>query len=337
MGKRILIITDAWNQMNGVVTTFENTIRELKNMGHEVKLITPDDFKTVPLPTYKEIKVAINPWKVSKLIEEAAADYIHVATEGPIGLFATNYLRKRSWAFTTSYHTKMPEYVNERFPFVSKKLVYRYMKHIHKKSKSVLVTTESMKRELLHAGFENDMIVWGRGVDTSIFNPEGRNDDPHTPCWLYVGRISPEKNLEALLDMKIIGVKRIVGDGPLLNHYKEKYKDNPYIIFEGAKRGKELQQAYVNADVFVFPSKTDTFGIVMLEAMACGTPVAAFPVTGPKDCVDEGVTGCLNDDLYWAVATCLDLDREKIAAVGLTKTWENCTQIFANSLVNKWD
>lgn len=336
MGKRILIITDAWDQMNGVVTTFVNTISELRSMGHDVKVISPDDFRTVPLPTYKEIKVAINPWKVGKLIEGAQADYIHVATEGPIGLFAAMYLRDKGYSFTTSYHTKMPEYVNERFPFVSADFVYRYMRFIHKNSSNILVTTESMKQELLQKGFKSDMIVWGRGVDTSIFNTEGRELSKKARL-LYVGRISPEKNLEAYFDLPVYATKYVVGDGPLLEHYKNKYREDPDIVFVGAKKGKELQQYYVNAEAFVFPSKTDTFGIVMLESMACGTPVIAYPVTGPIDCVEQGVTGYLSDNLAEAYYNACGLKRKDIAAIGATKTWENCTQIFVNSLVNKWE
>ena len=331
---RILIITDAWDQINGVVTTFINTIRVLREQGNEVSVIHPGLFKTTPLPTYPEIKIAINPWKVGKLIEDANADEIHIATEGPIGLFATWYCRRKKYAFTTSYHTKMPEYLKTRFKWLPIGIPYAYMRHLHRKSKNILVTTQSMKDELILNGFKNDITVWGRGVDTSIFNDNDRTLSK-LPRLLYVGRISPEKNLEAYLDMPTYGIKYVVGDGPLLEHYKEKYQNDTSIKFVGPKKGKELQQYYVDSEVLVFPSKTDTFGIVMLEAMACGTPVAAYPVTGPIDCVENNVTGVLHDSLGYACHLALLLNRDKIAKIGQTKTWESCTQIFQDSLVHK--
>jgi glycosyltransferase involved in cell wall biosynthesis len=191
-----------------------------------------------------------------------------------------------------------------------------------------------MKDELESHGFKNPITVWGRGVDTSVFNEDGRNLSK-LARYLYVGRISPEKNLEAYLDMPTFGMKYVVGDGPLLEYYKEKYKDDTKIRFEGPKKGKELQHYYANCEVFVFPSKTDTFGIVMLEAMACGTPVAAYPVTGPIDCVENNVTGILHENLAYATHLALLLNRDKIRKIGQTKTWESCTQIFRDSLVHK--
>jgi glycosyltransferase involved in cell wall biosynthesis len=335
---KILIVTDAWEpQVNGVVTTFKNTIRELESKGYTVDVISPNDFKTVSLPTYKEIKIAINPWKVSKLIEKSNPDYIHIATEGPLGLVAGYYCRKRGYAFTTSYHTKMPEYVHERFKFVPMDWVYAYMRLIHKGSANVLVTTESMSEELKQHGFKQNIIVWGRGVDTSVFHPEKRFPPlpSDKPVLLYVGRISIEKNLDDFFNISNDCYKIAVGAGPQYAHYKEKYKDNDHIWLVGERKGWELQQTYAFADAFVFPSKTDTFGIVMLESMACGTPVVAYPVTGPKDCVIDGVTGILSNDLESAVSSALKLDRNAVFEIGKTKTWESCTEVFKNSLVLK--
>ena len=332
---KVLIITDAWEpQVNGVVTTFKNTKTELEKMGLEVEFITPNDFKTISLPTYKEIQVAINPWKIGKLIEKSNPDYIHIATEGPLGLLAGIYCRKRGYAFTTSYHTKMPEYVHTRFKFISESLVYAYMRYIHKGSANVLVTTESMKRELKQNGFTQNIVVWGRGVDTLIFHPEIRPKN-EKPILLYVGRISVEKNLEDFFNISNDYTKIAVGAGPQYAYYKEKYKASTHIALIGERKGWELQQCYAHADAFVFPSKTDTFGIVMLEAMACGTPVVGYPVTGPIDCVIDGKTGILANDLEIGVSSALTLNRNTVSEIGKTKTWEACTQVFKNFLVLK--
>lgn len=352
---KILIITDAWiNQTNGVVTTLINTKKCLEEMGHNVEVISPNQFNVKELPTYKEIKIATNPWKIGKMIKDINPDAIHIATEGPLGLFAGMYLRKKKYKFTTSYHTKMPEYVNERFKFIPKSLVYMYMRFIHKGSSTILVTTESMLQELQKHGFKQNIMVWNRGVDATIFNTENlSSDEPYEyykmlkPYVLYVGRISIEKNLEAFINLDIPYNKVIVGDGPLFDELfndlnsvkmvpsgnvdKPKYAT----IMVGKQIGEELKRWYAHAEVFVFPSKTDTYGIVMLESMACGTPVAAYPVTGPIDCVKNNVTGYLDDDLASAIEKCTKLDRSKIAKIGQANTWESCTQTFLKTLVNK--
>jgi glycosyltransferase involved in cell wall biosynthesis len=242
----ILIITDAWNQMNGVVTTLANTKRVLEAQGHIVKMITPEDFKSVPLPTYSEIKLSINPWTIGKLIEAANADYIHIATEGSIGLFGALYCNRKNYKYTTSYHTKMPEYLVERFPWFSLDWGYAYMRFLHKKSSKVLVTTESMKEELQSHGFMNDIVVWGRGVDSSVFHA-GHRVARHKPILLYVGRVSVEKNLESFLDIHGDCQKIVVGDGPQLEELKRKYFD---VDFVGRKSGDALAEYYRQADVF---------------------------------------------------------------------------------------
>lgn len=335
---RILIITDAWDQINGVVTTFINTIKVLREQGNDVSVIHPGMFKTVPLPSYSEIKIAINPWKVGKMIENANADEIHIATEGPIGLFATWYCRRKGYKFTTSYHTKMPEYLKTRFKWLPIGIPYAYMRHLHRKSQNILVTTKSMKTELEQHGFTSPITVWGRGVNTDKFY-QWEGQYPHYA--LYVGRISPEKNLQAFFDMDIPTTKIVVGDGPDFDYWFDKAAEynlkNPgkSISFVGPRKNEELSSTYSNAQVFVFPSKTDTFGIVMLEAMACGTPVIGYPVTGPIDCVEQGVTGYLDDDLTKAYHEALKLDRDKIAEIGQQNTWEKCTAVFKNTLVRK--
>jgi glycosyltransferase involved in cell wall biosynthesis len=349
---KLLLITDAWDQMNGVVTTFVNTIRCMEANGHQVEVIHPGLFKTKALPTYKEIKIAINPWKIKKMIRDSTATHIHIATEGPLGLFASRYCTKYGISYTTSYHTKMPEYIRERFKFIPLWLSYAYMRLIHKHSKKILVTTPSMKTELEQHGFKNSIEVWGRGVDTNIFNND--TDHPTNPIYdypkffkpyaLYVGRVSIEKNIDAFLDMNIPMNKIIVGSGPYSDelhdkcardHTPSKNHPNCSAVMVGTMKGKELQEWYANASAFVFPSKTDTFGIVMLEAMACGTPVVAYPVTGPIDCVEQGVTGVLDDDLEKAFGEAIKLDRNKVAAFGSLNTWEKCTAIFEKSLVSR--
>jgi glycosyltransferase involved in cell wall biosynthesis len=349
---KVLLITDAFvPQINGVVTTFVNTIRCLEAKGHEIEIIHPELFKTMELPTYKEIKIAINPWKIKQMIKDSTSTHIHIATEGPLGLFASRYCKKLGLSYTTSYHTKMPEYIKERFKFIPLRISYAYMRLIHKNSKMVLVTTPSMKTELEQHGFKNSIEVWGRGANTAIFKPAGSRESDLSratfikPYALYVGRISIEKNIDAFLDMDIPMNKIIVGDGPYFQELYEKLTSAQHVsvikpskyntIMTGTKKGKELQEYYANASVFVFPSKTDTYGIVMLEAMACGTPVIGYPVTGPIDCVEQGVTGFLDDDLEKAFGEAIKLDRQKIAEIGASRTWEKCTEIFERSLVAK--
>lgn len=325
---KILIITDAWEQTNGVVTTYLNLIKQLEKRNYEVKVIGPKDFKSRSLPSYKEIKVAINPWTVSKLIEKEQANYIHIATEGPIGFFAARYCNKKGYHYTTSYHTKFPEYVNQRIKFIKPSFVYRFLKRVHKNAQKTFVTTDSMKKELISNGFDsNKLITWTKGIDREQFNEKGRKLSKKARA-LYVGRVSVEKNIEAFLDLPIVASKYVVGDGPHLAKLKEKYGGYPDIHFVGEKKGKELQWYYANSEIFVFPSKTDTFGMVMLEANACGTPVIGFPVTGPKDFVVNGVNGYVSDDLFEAYHTAILLDRRDVLQYSKIFSWERATDTF---------
>lgn len=329
---RILIITDAAPpQVNGVVFTLKNTIEQIESMGHTVITIDPSRFKlTMPLPFYPQIKIALDIWKLSKFIKDSKADAIHIATEGPIGIAARTFCKKHGIQFTTSYHTKFPEYINTMIPLVPVSLGYRFMRWFHSASCRVLVTTQSVKEELLAQGFLTPITVWTRGVDTEKFKPVGLDSDSLT--LLYVGRVSAEKNIEAFLDHDIDGATTVVvGDGPELSKLQSLY---PNVSFVGPVKNDELASFYSSADVFVFPSKTDTFGIVMLEANACGTPVAAYPVTGPKDFVINGHNGYIDDDLNTAILNCLQIDRNGCREYVKTNyTWEACAKIFVDNLV----
>jgi glycosyltransferase involved in cell wall biosynthesis len=331
---KILIVTDAAPpQVNGVVMTLHNVGQILVAGGHQVIYLTPNEFKTFALPTYKEIRLAWNVWKVSKRIREIRPDAIHIATpEGTIGLTARLYCVRNKIPYTSSYHTKLPEYVHVRYPFISESIMYKYMRWLHKDSKKILVTTPSMLAELKSKQFTPDMIVWNRGVDHTIFNPSTRHTTSDTKTLVYVGRISIEKNIEAFLNINIPGTRKVVvGEGPLRSKLELKY---PNITWVGNKNPHECAQAFANADVFVFPSRTDTFGIVMIESTACGTPVAAYPVTGPIDFVVEGINGSLNEDLTTATIKALEINRETCYKHTLEQySWNKCADIFFNTLV----
>ena len=321
---KLLLITDAWEpQTNGVVTTYKNMIRELAKQDLETEVIHPGLFSTIPCPGYAEIRLVLNFWRLKNYIEAANADYIHVAVEGPLGYAAKFYLDKRKIPYTTAFHTRFPEYLNERLPFVSVKLVYKLMRWFHKKSQSVLVTTKSMQKDLSQYGIER-MVVWGRGVDTDKYQPSDKKENnADNPIFLNVGRVAVEKNIEAFLALDLPGKKIIVGDGPSRKALQEKYPD---VEFAGFKYGQELADYFAKADVFVFPSKTDTFGLVMLEAMACGTPVAGYPVPGPIDVIQDGVTGIISDDLQIACLQALKLKRQDCRDYALTNNWASCAE-----------
>lgn len=330
--KKLVLITDAWYpQTNGVVTTLARVSELIAKRGIKTVVIHPGLFRSTPMPGYSEIRLAVDLWHFGRIFREQQADYVHIATEGPLGMVARRWLVRQRLAFTTSLHTRFPEYVNKRLPFVPVNLGYRFLRWFHKYSANVLVTTSSLERELLSRGFDN-LRVWGRGVDLDTYTPTARTEhDYQEPLQLYVGRVAVEKNLRAFLDLRNYGKKVVVGDGPSLNQLRREY---PEVLFTGYKYGQDLAEWYARADVFVFPSLTDTFGLVMLEAMACGTPVAAFPVTGPVDVVKEGVTGALDDDLSEAVKRALRIPRENCRAFALEHSWQHCADIFAESLVS---
>lgn len=324
----LLLITDAWEpQVNGVVRTYQNTIRELRSRGWRVDVIHPylPYLKRRPLSGYKEIEVVTNPWAIKNKITHASYyDVpIHIATEGPLGLYARWVLRNKG--FTTCYHTRFPEFLNERFNLPTW-LFYPYFRWFHKKSRKVMVPTKEMEHHLASKGFK-DLGVWTRGVDSSLFTPENRNGDGG--YLLCVSRVSQEKGLDDFCQIDHPN-KVLIGDGPYLDTLKKRYSD---VKFLGKMQGLELAIWYANADCFVFPSKTDTFGIVILEALASGTPVASYPTAGAKETIEAGINGCMSDCLQEAVDVCLNISREQVYDSSKKWTWKNATNTFLNNLL----
>jgi glycosyltransferase involved in cell wall biosynthesis len=331
MTKTILIVTDNLpDQINGVVTTYKNIEACAIRDNYRVVYLDPGRFRYVNCPGYNEVKIAF-PRKVGKILKEIAPDHIHIATEGPVGLRVRQYLDKHGYRYNTAYHTKFPEGLRALFG-VPEALTWPLVRWFHKHSGKVLTTTDTMVQELKSHGFDGHIIPWTRGVDRDIFYPAGGIKRNKRPVLVCVSRVSKEKNLEAFFELDYVGARKImVGDGPMLEEYRAKY---PTVEFVGFKTGRNLADYYRMADVFVFPSKWETFGIVMIEAMACGTPVAAYPVQGPADVVDEGITGCLNDDLKQAVKDALMLDRQLVHQGSARWSWERAWEIFRDNLVD---
>ena len=329
MSKTILIVTDNLpDQINGVVTTYKNIAACAVRDGYNIVVLDPGWFRYIDCPKYHEVKLAY-PRNLGQKIKEISPDYIHVATEGPLGLWARAYLSLDGIRHNTAYHTKFPEGLKKLFG-IPEFITWRFVRWFHKHSGKVLTTTNSMVRELQAHGFDGEVIPWTRGVDRDIFYPGHRVEKP-AKYLLCVSRVSKEKNLEAFFELDYPGyLKIMVGDGPMLDTYKQQY---PNVHFTGYKTGVDLARYYANAEVFVFPSQWETFGIVMIEAMACGTPVAAFPVQGPEDVIDEGVTGCLNDDLKQAVRDALMLDRKRVWEGSGRWSWDRAWEIFRDNLV----
>jgi glycosyltransferase involved in cell wall biosynthesis len=327
---RIAIITDAWApQVNGVVTTLTRTRDTLRAFGHDVRVIHPGEFKTFPCPTYPEIRLAWRPYAgVRDHLESFRPERIHIATEGPLGLAARRWCRRNGLRFTTSYHTQFPQYVRARLP-IPLAVSFAFLRWFHGGAARTMVATASQRAELEARGFTH-LAAWTRGVDTRLFSPERAlaSDDPR-PRWIFVGRVAVEKSIEDFLRLDVPGTKIVVGDGPLRAELERTY---PQARFTGYRFGEELAGLLAAADVFVFPSRTDTFGVVMLEAMACGLPVAAYPVTGPADVVEPGVSGVLDRDLHRAAVGALALDRERCREAALRYSWEEATRQFFGNL-----
>ncbi|MHB8536162.1 MAG: glycosyltransferase family 4 protein [Sulfuricaulis sp.] len=322
----IVTVTDAWRpQVNGVVNTIARTNEQLAKLGHTVHVISPQDFRTVPLPTYPEIRLAVFPGRrVRAMIEALNPDAVHIATEGPLGLAARSWCLKNRFPFTTAFHTQFPEYLwlRARIPPM---LSYRLMRWFHWPASTLMVATPTLHRRLTQQGFRN-LAYWSRGVDTELFRPRLKSYlDANRPVFLYMGRVAIEKNIEAFLKLDLPGTKYVVGGGPDLETLRRKY---PVVRFTGFKSDEDLAKHVAAADVFVFPSRTDTFGLVMIEALACGVPVAAYPVQGPADVIENGVTGCLNDDLRAAAQEALKLDPQGCREKALAYTWDACTRQF---------
>lgn len=328
---RILIATDAWApQVNGVVRTLEMLGKDLEALGHDVRYATPEGRLTVPLPTYSEIRLALFPRRsLENTIDEFAPDAIHIATEGSIGLSMRAICVKRDIPFTTSFHTRFPDYVHARFPFIPPNAVYPFLRWFHDPAKAMMVATPSLKHELESHGFCN-VRIWSRGVDIDTFRPIPDANLPFPrPIWLYVGRVAVEKNIEAFLDLDLTGTKVVIGDGPARARLERQF---PAARFLGPRQGEDLVRHYGASDVFVFPSRTDTFGLVILEALACGVPVAAFPVQGPLDVVGGTDVAVLDEDLGRACREALGIGRDACRAFALTRSWRACTAQFLANL-----
>lgn len=332
--KKIVIITDVWRNtsLNGVVTMLMNTKKVLEKKGFKVSMIHTGQFRTIPLPTYKEIKLAIMAkWKMERMLRRAKPDYIHIATEGPLGLTARSVCLKNKWKFTTFYHTRLPEYVYVRLG-AFRRITYAYLRWFHKKSACTMVSTMTLKKELEKKRFGNIAVV-PLGVDIALFKRNSKVALPvglQKPIFAFLGRLAPEKNIEAFLKCKLPGSKLIIGDGPSRKELEEKYRDGA--TFVGYKRGKELVDLLSAADVFVFPSKTDTLSLVIMEAMACGLPVAAYNVQGPINIITPGEDGFLGANLAENAKKCLKLDRKNCLKKAKLYSWENTGKIFLKNL-----
>ena len=332
---RILLATDAWEpQVNGVVRTLTRTVQECRAMDHVVEVVSPDQFKTLPLPTYPEIRLAMGAYEpMQERFRAFEPEAIHIATEGPVGLAARRLCLEWKLPFTTSYHTRFPEYVAARLP-APVSAGYAYMRWFHRASGRVMVATPTMREELTKRGFRN-LSPWSRGVDTVLFHPDRAREFPGVlagvarPIFLNVGRVAPEKNIEAFLQLDLPGTKVVVGDGPARASLEANY---PEALFVGTKAGGELAAHFAHADALVFPSLTDTFGLVILEAMAAGTPVAAYPAPGPIDIIPNSGAGAVNDDLRRACLDCLELDRGAVRRYAEGFSWRQSAEEFVQNL-----
>ena len=331
---RVLVATDAWEpQVNGVVRTLSRTTAEMRAMGHEVEIVSPDQFRTLPLPTYPEIRLAMNAYEPMQARFKAfEPEAIHIATEGPVGLAARRLCLEWGLPFTTSYHTRFPEYLAARYPLPST-ATYPYFRWFHRPSGRIMVATPTMREELERRGFRN-ISPWTRGVDVEAFHPR-REGEPDLfeglprPVFLNVGRVAVEKNIEAFLALDLPGSKVVVGDGPQREELQARY---PAVRFAGARFGADLAAHFAGADVFVFPSLTDTFGLVILEAMATGAPVAAYPAPGPVDLIPGTGAGICDDDLRAACLACLELDRAHVRRFAEGFSWRASAEEFVRNL-----
>jgi glycosyltransferase involved in cell wall biosynthesis len=327
---RIALITDAWPpQVSGAALALQTVEAGLRQRGHNMEVAHPERFRTFPCPTYPEIRLALRPMpQLVRILDAFCPEAVHIPVEGPLGLAGRRYCRRRKLAFTTSFMTKFPEYVQERFRLPAS-MLYPLFRWFHRPAARVMVSTPSLKKELEERGFRN-LVYWSRGVDHELFRPREKTAlDVDRPVAMYMGRVAVEKNVEAFLRLELPGTKVVIGDGPALEHLREAY---PEALFLGRKTGEDLAVHLAAADVFVFPSLTDTFGIVLLEAMACGLPVAAFPVVGPVDVVEPGRTGWLDWDLQKAVHRALELNPRDCREHALRYTWKRSIDQFESHL-----
>lgn len=328
---RVLVATDAWRpQVNGVVRTYERLEREVAALGAELVFLSTSDFKSVPCPTYPEVRLALpHQARADQIIKALEPDAIHIATEGPVGWMARRHCLRVRRPFTTSFHTRFAEYIASR-SIIPADFVYAILRRFHRPSAGVMVATDSLFSDLKSRGFQR-LVPWTRGVDTELFKPRPERRFGSELVFLYVGRVAVEKNVEAFLRLDLPGRKVVVGDGPALAALRQRF---PETTFTGALAGEELAIAYSSADVFVFPSRTDTFGLVLLEAMASGVPVAAFPVTGPRDVVAPGISGILSEDLKSAACEALKLDTQRVRARAREFDWGHAARLFLMHVSN---
>jgi len=328
---RILVATDAWHpQINGVVRSLEQTAAALIPFGVETEFLTPQGFRSLPLPTYSEIRLSlVRASDVLNRLDQGQYQAIHIATEGPIGLAARRACLRRGFNFTTSYHTRFPEYVRARAP-LPVHWTYAWLRRFHNAGAATMVATPTLRNELQKRGFEN-LTIWPRGVDTNLFRPEAAKVlHLLKPIFLYVGRLAIEKNVDAFLSLDLPGTKVVVGDGPQRASLQDRFSD---AVFLGPQTGEDLAAIYASADAFVFPSRTDTYGIVLLEALASGLPIAAYPVPGPSDVMGGRGLGVLDDDLRSAALGALQIPRALCRAVALTHSWSKSAGEFLAHIV----
>jgi glycosyltransferase involved in cell wall biosynthesis len=327
---KILVATDAWHpQVNGVVRTLGQVAKEARALGTTIEFLAPGEFRTWPMPSYPEIRLALTwPGAVERRLEEVKPDAIHIATEGPIGHAMRRVCLRRGLPFTTSFHTRFPDYLAERLPLPerwTRTVVWAWLRRFHSAGAAVLAATPTLAAELAERGFKN-VKLWPRGVDAQLFRPRPQAPlDLPRPIFLTVGRLAVEKNVEAFLALDLPGTKLVVGDGPARASLARQY---PKAVFLGARQGEALAETYAGADVFVFPSHTDTFGLVLLEALASGVPVAAFPAAAPRDVIGQAPVGVLDEDLKRACLEALECSREECRAFALRMTWEASARIF---------
>jgi len=333
---KILVATDAWHpQVNGVVRTLGHVAREARVLGADVEFLTPSEFWTLPVPTYPEIRLALTgPGSIERRLDAAMPDAVHIATEGPLGHAMRRVCMRRRVPFTTSFHTRFPDYIASRLPLPERwttEAAWSWLRRFHGAGAAVLAATPTLGEELTGRGF-NNVKLWPRGVDAKLFHPRERKAVAWPrPIFLTVGRLAVEKNVEAFLKLDLPGTKLVVGDGPARPQLAKAYPD---AVFLGAKQGEELAEIYAAADVFVFPSRTDTFGLVLLEALASGVPVAAFPAAAPRDVIGEAPVGALDEDLARACLAALECPREECRDFALRMSWEESARIFIEHVAN---
>lgn len=328
---RIALVTDAWHpQINGVVRTLEKTIDWLQKEGHEVLVVEPSGFRTIPMPSYPEIRLSLfSGRKVARMLDAFSPEALHISTEGPLGLAARKYAIRHGLPFTTAYHTRFPEYMRKRLP-IPLSISYMWMRWFHNAAERIMVSTESLRSELADRGFSN-LVIMSRGVDTDLFAPREQKDllNGERPTFLYLGRVAVEKNIEAFLSLDLPGSKHVIGDGPAMQSLR---KAHPDVCFHGYMTGSDLVDHLASADVMVFPSLTDTFGLVILEALACGVPVAAYPVQGPVDIIENGRSGFVDENLRSAAAGAMYVSPESCRARALEYSWDRVGQQFFDNL-----